>query len=76
LASSPHKSKLTQPFKIKYSPKIIHKTNQISLLIINDRGPLAIEEPTPKIVLIFLAQTDVYKEAADPEHNASPHITT
>jgi hypothetical protein len=25
-------------------------------------------EPTPKFVLIFLAQTDVYKQAADPKH--------
>ena len=33
-------------------------------------------EPTTKIVLIFPAQTDVYKQAADPKHNASPHITT
>jgi len=59
---------------MKYSPKIIHKRSQISLVIINDRGPSAMVEPTPKTVLIFPAQTNVYKLAADPQHNASPHI--
>jgi len=33
-------------------------------------------EPTPKMVLNFPALTDVYKQAAGPKHNASPHIIT